>query len=635
MATSFIRRPFSSLRRMARFLFGVLFLLLSVVVAAVAKDGEEAGRPGASLAHRDNLPSSIAAASVPLIDDTGGAPMQIRTVQVYPEDQNSKVRVPGRYYHRPLLAFVVNPKPITGYPLIVHDIDTESDEHGSILLRFWVKLSTVAVRTECRRAVLLSDRANALHAAGSEDKVVVQPWPLEHMIIVCRHTGTQEVLGSVSTGGLSGVGDDLSFWVKYTPGALEKFKREVAKKRIEFVFYYTYVGIRTVDGSIHVKGDKDVSMVVRNGLTSSQTKRDAPIFQDERNAVARNISVKLERTIRAGHKDIVPLLNCSGMMDRMFEPAQTLSFQDLVKAFGNQKVEEQLAAYLKPLIANLNETKTESDLRYEIKEDEKTKATAPGGGFSVFGIVFGAASKESTERALNRLDHATGVTIAKGQNEEVYRPHHITFCKLREGWDRIDFDETTNVYLKVGSESTYIEDTAVPASFTESTALISLTLNQRIYIEQRLADKERCLASRKEARDELAVIHEEQVKLIEEIEGIQKKLQALIDNHDQPNGDTVDTGTLSQFKLFKPIWGWDPIDRNESKKRIEAFIGMRDLFNKRKSAQDLTAINSVLKDKCAALATLEGRAALLRDMIANQDAIVQRIDGELMVMIKR
>ena len=118
-----------------------LILLLNTVVGATGQEPGKAspGAPGARLSHRDNLPSSIAAASVPLIDQTGSVPVQIRTVQVYPEDQNSRVRVPGRYYHRPLLAFVENPHPIASFPSIVHNLDTESDEHGSILLKFLVR----------------------------------------------------------------------------------------------------------------------------------------------------------------------------------------------------------------------------------------------------------------------------------------------------------------------------------------------------------------------------------------------------------------------------------------------------------------------------------------------------------------
>ena len=493
--------------------------------------------------------------------------MQIRTVQVYPEDQNSRVRVPGRYYHRPLLAFVENPRPIAGFPSIVHSFDTESDEQGSILLKFLVRLSTGDLRAECRRAVLVSDRANALQAAGSEEKVVVQPWPLEHMIIIARNAGTQEVLASVSTGGLSGVGDDLTFWLKFTPGALEKFKHGAANKRIEFVFYYTYVGMQTVKGTIQVKGDKSVTLVVHNLLKSAQIQRDAPIFQGDRNAVARNISVKLEKTIRAENKDIIPLLNASGMMDRMFEPTQTLSFQELVQTFNNQKVEEQLAAYLKPLIVNLNENRTESDLRYDIREGEKGKAATPGGGFSIFGIVFGSASKEATDRALNRLENSTGVQFARAKNEEIYRPHQIHYCKLRTGWDQISFEESTSIYLKVGSESTYIEDTGVPAWFTDSMARQSIAMSQQAYVDRRLADKEKCQAARNAARQELAAIHEQKMKLVEEIKSTEKRLQEVIEGSGSSHRDPAAFSTfLNPFPRHRPGWSEDSTDKEETKK---------------------------------------------------------------------
>jgi len=68
-------------------------------------------------------------------------------------------------------------------------------------------------------------------------------------------------------------------------------------------------------------------------------------------------------------------------------------------------------------------------------------------------------------------------------------------------------------------------------------------------------------------------------------------------------------------------------------------FGLRDLFdpNRQKSARNLEigALDSVLKNKIAALDALGGRVGQFRKVIASQEAMIQQIDEDLLVIIKR
>jgi len=615
--------------------------------ATMADEQNEVATPkiDSKFSHRDNLPSSMAAAWVPFTRNIDGISAELRTVQIYPEDQNSRVRIPGRYYHRPLLVLVESPRPVrVGYPRIVHAIDDESATDGSLYLYFLVRLSTPEFRAQCRTAVLLQDHDNAIHAATAADKVTVDPWPLEHMIVLCRNTSTKEVLGSYESGGLSGVRDDLAFSVKFTPEHLAQFLHDAARDRVEFVFYYTYLGKQTYSGSVEIKGDKDLSITVTSSLTSEQLTNQSPIFQNDRNRVSRNVSTRIERVVRAEHKDLIPLLDTAGLMERMLEPHQALSLEDL-KAQTNARAEAQLAAYLKPLIVSLNETGTDSEIKYDIDESEPTKVKAGGRGFTLFAIGFRSSSDDATERALHRLENASGVTFGKAKNEEVYRPHKITYYTLHQGWEKVTFNEQSTVYLSVGSDSSYLEDTAVPAGFTEASAAHSVAIVLGAWMTVRLEEKAACEEARSAAQERLMHALSEQRECIDTLAlAIRDVKEAHAQYKEQQLGEIGQTAVNPSWGPLKALQSWS----HTLDDKYLSQLGRIDFLRKAPPGQllrdaqlktaDLEALISQKEDEMTILLTRYAakgeEIAKAQQVIAQKGTRIRELDKELMLITK-
>lgn len=174
----------------------------------------------------------------------------------------------------------------------------------------------------------------------------------------------------------------------------------------------------------------------------------------------------------------------------------------------------------------------------------------------------------------------------------------------------------------------------MPAWFTDTLAATSISLNLRGYIDRRLAEKAACLEGLKAAREELGEIHEQQTKLIEEIESLQRKLEEL-GGSGAPSSYTSPAGVLTSLRQVIRV-AWSGSERDSTQKVEPARLAV-DGTGTDHGACDVrvAAISRVLKGKVATLTLLEKRVAILRETLARQNAMIQEIDKELMVVIKR
>src|SRR5262249_38418745 len=68
---------------------------------------------------------------------------------------------------------------------------------------------------------------------------------------------------------------------------------------------------------------------------------------------------------------------------------------------------------------------------------------------------------------------ATGSRWEKEKDSEIYRPHSIKKLKFQSGADQVLIDEKTTVFLSVGAENRYLEETPIPVTFTTKSAKVT------------------------------------------------------------------------------------------------------------------------------------------------------------------
>jgi hypothetical protein len=451
----------------------VLYLTSPNAVGQQPPTGSDKGqeRPGATTDPLDGFPAQSEVAHVSFSDPrTGG---ELLSIVIYPESKNSPVVRPGTYYHRPLFAFRTNTKSIPGCPPSVLDERPQAD--GSAYLDFAVTLTTNNLKTVCRNAVLLEDRENALSAAKEEHRVVVRPWPLRDlMFVVCRDKDTHKVLATTRVP--IQTREEVPFTLHFTKDDLAVFKEKAAPNQVVMDFYYHYLSISTGKGTVDIKGDKDISVVLRDVLGSRSGVRPGPgmpVFQEERRRIERLVSARVERIISAD-PDVLALLQVQTpvLVDRLLtsEDEKALDYETLANKFGRKEFDLQLAAYLKPIVARINETDTDSKSEIKIHEDEVGRNRASGGGAVLFSVGNFQATDEQRKRALDRLEKESGTTLTKVQGKEFYEPHLIRVTTVRDGWDQVKFDEKTVVYLSRGTENQYLTTQGVPIGFTKDLA---------------------------------------------------------------------------------------------------------------------------------------------------------------------
>jgi hypothetical protein len=176
-----------------------------------------------------------------------------------------------------------------------------------------------------------------------------------------------------------------------------------------------------------------------------------PIFQAEANDAVRYVNATVEKTMRVGHKDLLPLLDTPNLFQKLFADDGLLLFKDL----GDKEAALILALYLKPQLEQVRESFGEEKANIKVNED---------------GTVTVSDHGQKTKQLLARIQDATGTKYEKVEGKESYRPHSIKKFKFQNNADTVQIDEKTTVFLSVGAENGYLEDSVISASFTSKMA---------------------------------------------------------------------------------------------------------------------------------------------------------------------
>jgi hypothetical protein len=379
------------------------------------------------------------------------------------------------YFYRPLLALEENPTPLAGYPPIVLKAKHQTD--GAVKLTFAARLGLPAFDAVAKFQIGQQDAESLRAQQIRPEQVKIEPWPISHAIIDCKLEGESEPLASGQTESLSSIDEQIQFSLTLTAQTLDKFKKGFADKELLFAFSYTFEGRKVAEGSAVSKAVKDIRTVVdqaiRSHLTPGQQKGTAPIFQQHLNTIERDVRVRLNRVIRAQHKDLFPVLtdSSSSAIGKLFELNKEYTTDELQ---GDKTLSDTVALYLRPLV----QTWATSDARStKLSKEDEDKLTAVrnnkanfGLGLKIEGVIDanvggGVESTTTTERR-NLLKSEYGMDMKKDATGQFYVPYSIKVFKYNNGKQITDIEDVQVAFLAVGEAAQYLQETPVPAHFT-------------------------------------------------------------------------------------------------------------------------------------------------------------------------
>ena len=379
---------------------------------------------------------------------------------------------PGLRFLRPVLALVERePAFEAGLPPVIDRLRRNLD--GSVDLRFRVLVTSPAFEKKCRDAVVAQEGPSLGGRKLTQDDITVERWPLLHCVVNVRDALNKEVLGVTQTDTLSATGDDFTITFRFSADEFLRVLDLIRSGDLDFVYSYTYANTQVQTGKVDLKGVKNAKLLANQKLQSKQEKD--PIFQAEANEAVRHVLMSVERSVRATHKDLLPLLTQQGQSEALFQKLfaddGVINPAELKK--GDERTAEMIAAYLKPQLEQVRESLGDEKMKMTIDQKNvgKEETVQAKGGLDVGFISFGGGMDEKTRTdLLKRLEEATGSKWEKETEIQKYRPHAIKKFRYQSGADQVVIDDTFTVFLQVGPEQGYLEDSPVPVTFTNKTA---------------------------------------------------------------------------------------------------------------------------------------------------------------------
>lgn len=419
---------------------------------------------------------------------------ELRVVGISPQLKSSPNYVKGLRFHKILGALAERAMPVEeGMPNIIDGIRHNPD--GSVWLQFRLIVTTPEFQKRCRDAVLSQERELLKEENLTQDDIRIEPWPLKHCVITAQDSFSKEIIGVSQTGSLIGTKGSFNFSMLFSQPELRKVLGLIRAGELEFVYTYSYVGSTEYKGSVDLRGVRDAKLVASQKLRSEQFDGKKvegseklvlePIFQGEANEAIRHLYVSVQKTMRVSHKDLIPLLDQPSLFQKLFTDDGQITFKDLKE--GDEKTALMLAAYLKPHLEQVRESYGGEKSDIKIHEDKvgegKTNGASGNLGISIplplpipIGLSFGGGLSSSTTKSqevLDRIEQATGSKWAYDKATKRFRPHFVKKLKFLSGADQVLINEKSTVFLSVGTENRYLEETPIPVTFTTKSAKVT------------------------------------------------------------------------------------------------------------------------------------------------------------------
>ncbi|MCB0325525.1 MAG: hypothetical protein KDD69_18210, partial [Bdellovibrionales bacterium] len=393
--------------------------------------------------HRRGYPARAAAAKVNFVEERYGSPQVIRSRGIHRHDPSSAYHDNGSYFASPLLCMPGLEEPLPGLPGWVLEQHRTTDGSSRHYLTGVVVFSTPEYLDYCRKAVLEQDSAYALNNPLGEGGVVVRPWPITHLIAVCKNRITGETLAAAESGMLGGTEENTALTFVFDDLGLQRFQDASAAGLIQFVYYYTYVGDIVEAVSVELKAGAQVKLALSEVLDSSQLLEGAPIFQQQLNQAKEAARLAIEQVIRAENEDLIGYVDRTSLADRMFTAYSLGRMKISDMETQNPEAARALAAQLMPALREFERTEERPELQIDINEAEQTSVSSPGiGGTMLSALTLGlVGTKDETDRSLKRLENITGVIWREGKKTSEYVPREVKVYQLKEGWQEFNYHD--------------------------------------------------------------------------------------------------------------------------------------------------------------------------------------------------
>ena len=400
-----------------------------------------------------------------------------RTIPVQRQDGLTRKSV-GDYSHAPIFAFTERSEPLVimpdegesgeaiELPRIFHQVMPGDNE--VLLLTVEMVLSTPDFRELARLAVVGQDGDIIRKSGGNDGDVSVSPWPTYQVFLYCLKFGSDLPIAFGKTrDNISREGDRIRLPIEIDPTRLEEFCQLVKNEQLEFLFYYRGSEKEINYGNAETRGTINIADIVERLLTAEQINGSAVITRSDMDRVLRAISASSQTVIR-GDKDTIAVLQSNGigtLRDSLFA-----SF-DYDTYSANMENQSATANALDDLIRPRQHyrvfTRGQENAESNIKMRDVTDSGQLNTGFSMNGFSIGTTGKKTIKKGVS--DSKTVVNSEKESNgESGFDDYNAQVYKLKDGWKTVELNDSVQVFLTVGNDKSFREDSPIPTTFTES-----------------------------------------------------------------------------------------------------------------------------------------------------------------------
>jgi hypothetical protein len=340
-------------------------------------------------------------------------------------------------------------------------------------------MKAVSIRYTLSNSVALEAAANELMKRWSI-KGRLWAWPVTGRMVYVLKTRTNQQIAKTTQ--IVSSRDQIEF-IMDVP---EKTADVIISQPKLFVadVYYTARALRYATGRLTVTGSKNISMALKDTLQSRDPKfaeqsdlTGQLVIGDELADLNRRVSALVEKTIEAENPDVLTRVEAQVpvLVDRLIANmgANEISYDTLITQMNRDAVDAALTQYLLPRIQTINSNKTGEQHELKLSEKGSSKSSGVGGTIQVLSLGLTGA-KEETKQNLERLEQGTGMSWQYSASEAVYKPHKIKVSRVRKGYDTVEFNESTIVYLPLAPTTGFQVSANMPLNFGLDEAVESL-----------------------------------------------------------------------------------------------------------------------------------------------------------------
>ncbi len=315
-------------------------------------------------------------------------------------------------------------------------------------------------------------------ALPTEPRVLV--WPITgELVAVVKDRLGQEIARAQT---LKTNDEQFRFTFYMTSAAADRMVKH--PEEFATTIYFPWEGRKYTTGGMRISGSKNVGLAARLVLSSrdpslakKKTLEGHYLVGDEIARLSRVVAGLIDKAIYADSEKVFYLAEkqASVLAERMLETEslKELNLNDLENHPDREEIKSAISDYIRARLKVINESSSEQDVKWEIKENASGKAVGGGVGVLISPVAaFGTG--QVTDRDLERLMKGLSTIVTKSSTANVYIPHEIRVAKIRKGYEKVEFNENTLLHFPLEQNSNVLVAPEVPMDFTLNSATESL-----------------------------------------------------------------------------------------------------------------------------------------------------------------